>query len=71
MGKRNIAQIITWKRVADGEMFTKKYSFKTAESAIKDAEGWMIKHAKGLDREVVKVEIIDKETGSVVWNWEA
>lgn len=70
MGKRNIAQIITWKMVKSGELFTKKYSFKTAESAIKDA-GWIIEHAKGLNREVVKVEIIDKETGFVVWNWEA
>ena len=71
MGKRNIAQILTWKSVASGELFTKKYSFKTAESAIKDAEGWIIKYAKELNREVVKVEIIDKETGSVIWNWEA
>ncbi len=71
MGERKFYQIITWKRVNSGEEFTKKYSFKTSESAIKDGIKWRDKTAKDIARAVVKIEIIDKESNEIVWSWEA
>lgn len=71
MGERKVYQYLTWKRLTNGEEFMKRYSFKTAENAIKDAIKWRDKTAEGISRAVIKIEIVDKETGEKVWSWEA
>lgn len=69
--KRRFLQTMTWRHIENGQEFTKSYHFKTAESAIKDANKWMNKLAQELNREIIAVSVTDKETGDVIWSWEA
>lgn len=50
---------------------TEKSSFKTLEKAIEDAEFWIYKKESWIDTTVKHIEIIDKETNEVVWQYTA
>lgn len=51
----------------NGKEQTSKRSFKTLEKAIENAEMWINKIEAWIDTTVVSIEIIDKETGEIVW----
>lgn len=54
-----------------GKEQTEKSSFKTLERAIDDAEFWICKKESWIDTTVKHIEIIDKETNEVVWQYTA
>ena len=54
-----------------GKEKTEKSSFKTLEKAIEDAEFWIYKKESWIDTTVKHIEIIDKETNEVVWQYTA
>lgn len=71
MGERKYLQVMTYKHWdKDGE-FTTKTSFKTPENAIKDAKRWIETIAKRWHRDVLRVEIYNKDTKEIMWRWEA
>ena len=53
-----------------GKEYTEKTSFKTLESAIKEAEKFIYKKEAWIDVNMVKAIIINKETNEVLWSWE-
>jgi hypothetical protein len=54
-----------------GKENTEKSSFKTLEKAIENAEFWIYKKESWIDTTVKHIEIIDKETQKVVWQYTA
>jgi hypothetical protein len=52
-----------------GKENTEKSSFKTLEKAIENAEFWIYKKESWIDTTVKHIEIIDKETQKVVWQY--
>lgn len=54
-----------------GTEHTEKSSFATLEKAIENAEFWIYKKESWIDTTVKHIEIIDKETNEVVWQYTA
>lgn len=54
-----------------GTEHTGKSSFATLEKAIENAEFWIYKKESWIDTTVKHIEIIDKETNEVVWQYTA
>ena len=54
-----------------GKEQTEKSSFTTLEKAIEDAKFWIEKKESWIDTTVKHIEIIDKETNEVVWEYTA
>ena len=64
-----MVQIYTFDKT--GKENTEKSSFKTLEKAIENAEFWIYKKESWIDTTVKHIEIIDKETQKVVWQYTA
>ena len=64
-----LVQIYTFDKT--GKENTEKSSFKTLEKAIENAEFWIYKKESWIDTTVKHIEIIDKETQKVVWQYTA
>ena len=71
MGERKFLQVITFKHWESGREFQTRTHFKTSENAIKDANQWITRKCKMVHRDVLKVDVISKDTKEVVWSWEA
>ncbi len=71
MGERRFLQIMTYRHWEKEGEFVTKTSFKTCENAIKDANNWINNIAKRWHRDVVKVQVINKDTNDIEWSWEA
>ena len=54
-----------------GKEQTRKSSYTTLEKAIENAEFFIYKKESWIDTTVKHVEIIDKETGKIVWEYTA
>lgn len=55
----------------DDKEHTEKSSFSTLERAIQDAYMWINKSEAWIDTTVTHIEIIDKESKEVVWQYRA
>ena len=55
----------------NGKEKTEKSSFATLEKAIENAEFWIYKKESWIDTTVKHIEIIDKETNKIVWEYTA
>lgn len=54
-----------------GQEHTEKSSFITLQKAIENAEFWIYKKESWIDTTVKHIEIIDKETNEIVWEYKA
>ena len=74
MAKRNFQQIHTYtfdKGKFAGIQKTEKSSFLTLENAIENAKFWIKKEEPWINTTVDRIEIVNKETKEVVWEYKA
>lgn len=69
--KRRFQFVDTYTFDDTGEEQTEKSSFKTLEKAIENAEFWIYKKESWIRTTVKHIEIIDKETNEIVWEYTA
>ena len=69
--KRRYQLVDTYTFDKTGKENTEKSSFKTLEKAIENAEFWIYKKESWIKTTVKHIEIIDKETNEVVWEYTA
>ena len=69
--KRRFQLVQTYTFDSTGKENTERSSFKTLEKAIESAEFWIYKKESWINTTVKHIEIIDKETNKVVWEYTA
>lgn len=69
--KRRFQLVQTYTFDSTGKENTERSSFKTLEKAIENAEFWIYKKESWINTTVKHIEIIDKETNKVVWEYTA
>jgi hypothetical protein len=69
--KRRYQKAQTYTIDKTGKEQTEKSSFATLEKAIENAEFWIYKKESWIDTTVKHIEIIDKETNEIVWEYTA
>ena len=69
--KRKYQMVHEYRFDQSGLVQTERSSFKTLESAVNTAEMFIYRKESWIRTTVLSIEILDKESGEVVWEYKA
>lgn len=68
--KKIYQMVHTYSFDKNGKVQTQKSSFGSLAKAIENAEMWINKSEGWIDTTAKHIDIINKETGEILWTWE-